>query len=400
MLRTFFAAISFIAPGIAVADDDPQPATVVVAFNRETVVPLIVEGVRNRESGDLVTANDPVRIASISKLVMAIAALRLADEGKVDIHADISDYLGWKVRAPGFPDAKVTLAQLLSHRSGLRDDAGYVIPLGESLQAKLAEPAAWYPDAPPGEAPFEYANLGSPVAATVLEAATGERYDRLIERTVFAPLGVKACLNWIGCDEEMVARAVTLYRDTGEIARDDAADLPPNCTIPVAEGVECSLDDYVPGTNASIFSPQGGVRIGMLDLAKIAQMLMAGPDTDFLTMEAHRAQLMPIITQPLEPLADQDFFCAYGLGIQMIEQPGRDCQDTLFADGYQHFGHAGEAYGLRSGLWNADHTYVGVVYFTTAVPPRQSAEDQGGFDAREIALMARAQAMLEKIMPD
>ena len=124
------------------------------------------------------------------------------------------------------------------------------------------------------KAPFEYANLGSPVVATVLEAATGERFDHIIERTVFAPLGIEACLNWIGCSEKQVTRAVVLYRDTGEVARDDAADLPPNCSIPVDEGAQCNIDYYVPGSNASIFSPQGGVRIRMMDLAKIGQVLL------------------------------------------------------------------------------------------------------------------------------
>ena len=145
-------------------------ATVVVAFDRENMTPLIVEGVRNKNVGEPVKANDPVRIASISKLIMALATLRLVDEGKVELDTDVSDYLGWQVRSPGFPDSPVTLRQLLSHRSGLRDAMGYVVPLSESLQEKLAEPKAWYADARPGEAPFEYANLGSLVAATALEA--------------------------------------------------------------------------------------------------------------------------------------------------------------------------------------------------------------------------------------
>ncbi|QFT78845.1 serine hydrolase [Erythrobacter sp. THAF29] len=371
------------------AEHNVLPATVVVAFDIERVTPLIVEGVADRETGRLVKANDPVRIASISKMIMALATLRLVDEGTVDLNADISDYLGWQVRSPNFPDVKVTLAQLLSHRSGLRDGAGYVIPLGESLEAKLADPEAWYPDAPPGEAPFEYANLGSPVVATVLEAATGERYDRLLERTVFAPLGIKACVNWIGCDADMVARAVTLYRGTGEVARDDAADLPPNCTIPVAEGVECSLDDYVPGTNASIFSPQGGVRIGMMDLAKIGQALLDEPR--FVETKAlDRSQLRQLWRRH----EGQEFFCHYALGFHVIGLAVENCRDRLFEEGPPRIGHAGEAYGLRSGLWFNDTTGIGIAYFTTAVPSRQSAEDEGGFDPREIASMKRAQALL------
>ena len=60
---------------------------------------------------------------------------KLVDEGKLDLDRDVSDYLGWKLRSPFHPDAPVTLAHLLSHRAGLSDKAGYVIPLGESLAA-------------------------------------------------------------------------------------------------------------------------------------------------------------------------------------------------------------------------------------------------------------------------
>ncbi|MBD2840832.1 serine hydrolase domain-containing protein [Erythrobacter rubeus] len=391
MTFRLIAALLLILPMTAHAAE-PVPATVVIAFDREGVRPIIVEGVADRESGREVEANDPVRIASISKLIMALATLRLVDEGKVALDADVSDYLGWQVRSPNFPDAKVTLAQLLSHRSGLRDRAGYVIPLGESLQEKLAEPEAWYADAPPGEAPFEYANLGSPVVATVLEAATGESYDAIVERTVFGPLGVEGCLNWIGCSEEQVKRAVVLYRDTGEIARDDPADLPPNCTVPVAEDSECSLENYVPGTNASVFSPQGGVRIGMMDLAKIGQQFLKSVDDNFLTDETTMALFFSIF----ERHEGQDFFCSYGLALQSIDNSSGRCEDNLFPNGRIRIGHAGEAYGLRSGLWMDVRAGTGIAYFTTAVPPRQSAEDEGGFDPREIALMERAQRLLSE----
>lgn len=391
MIPRMLAALTLLASPVMAAEDS-VPATVVVAFDQEAILPVIVEGIADRTSGRAVAVNDPVRIASISKLVMALATLRLVDEGKVDLHADVSDYLGWQLRAPGFPEAKVTLAQLLGHRAGLRDRAGYVIPLGESLQSKLADPEAWYPDAPPGEAPFEYANLGSPVVATVLEAATMERYDRIVERTVFGPLGIRACLNWIGCDKDITGSAVTLYRATGEVARDGAADLPPNCTIPVADGIECSLDEYVPGTNASIFSPQGGVRIGMVDLARIGQELLKPEEESFLS----RVALGELIFSMMGQSEGQEFFCSYGLAIQMIEVPSEACDDRLFQDGRVRVGHAGEAYGLRSGLWLDMQQGRGIAYFTTAVPPRATAEDEGGFDPREVELMRRATSILEK----
>ncbi len=397
--RLIAASLSFALPLSACAttpETDPLPATVVVAFDRDSVTPLIVEGIADRETGRPVEANDPVRIASISKLIMALATLRLVDEGKINLDADVSDYLGWEVRSPNFPDAKVTLAQLLMHKSGLRDRAGYVIPLGENLEEKLAERKAWYADAPPGDAPFEYANLGSPVVATALEAATGERYDVIVERTVFSPLGAAGCLNWTRCGEEQLARAVVLYRDSGEVARDNADGLPPNCTIPVAEDFECNLEDYVPGTNASIFSPQGGVRIGMVDLAKIGQEYLKSVNDNFLSEDTTTDLFFSIF----EKHEDQDFFCSYGLALQAIDNSNGRCQDNLFPDGRIRIGHAGEAYGLRSGLWMDVRAGTGIAYFTTAVPPRQSAEDEGGFDPREIALMERAQALLAQQSDD
>ncbi|AOL24874.1 CubicO group peptidase, beta-lactamase class C family [Erythrobacter litoralis] len=368
-----------------------EPARVVVAFDRERIEPVIAEGVAERASGREVAANDPVRIASISKLVMALAALRLAEEGVVDLDADVSDYLGWKLRAPGFPDAPVTLTQILSHRAGLRDAGGYIIPLGESLREKLADPASWHADAPPGEAPFAYANLGSPLVASVLEAASGERYDALLERLVFARLGIEACVNWTRCSPERIARAVALYRDTGEPARDFPGDLPPDCAIPVAEGAACDLSDYVPGTNASVFSPQGGVRIGMVDLARIGQALVGGGKG------LVSAQSLAAMLGSARPgVEGQAFFCGYGLGVQAIETPGRTCLDDLFGDGAVRFGHPGEAYGLRAGLWFDPESGRGLAYFLTAIPPRTGAEGTSGFDRREIALVQRAMRLLEE----
>ncbi len=405
MIRRFLAALVFIAAPAAAQQTAqeagpppaPQsatpPATVVVAFDRETITPLIVEGLANKETGRALEANDPVRIASISKLIMALTALRLMDEGKLDLDRDVSEYLGWKLRSPHHPDAPVTLTHLLMHRAGLSDAAGYSIPLGESLQAKLSDSAAWRDVGPSGEAEFEYANLGSPIVATVLEAASGERYDRLVERLVFAPLGVKACFNWIGCGPDMEARVVTLYRHSGEVAADGRDRLPPACTIPVAEGQACDLASYVPGTNASIFSPQGGVRIGMVDLAKIGRVMA----TAWTDLSSNRAMLPAADALFTGRNPGQALFCRYGLAMQMIEvDVGDGCDDVLFGRDVPYIGHSGEAYGLLSGLFFDPDEGRGFAYFTTESPPPPGGEDTGGFTAREKALMARAQAMVAK----
>ena len=48
-----------------------------------------------------------VRIASISKLVVAIGLMQLVDGGKLDLDTDVSEYLGWQLRNPAFPLAAI-----------------------------------------------------------------------------------------------------------------------------------------------------------------------------------------------------------------------------------------------------------------------------------------------------
>jgi hypothetical protein len=191
----------------------------------------------------------------------------------------------------------------------------------------------------------------------------------------------------------MQARAVTLYRDTGEVARDAPADLPPNCTIPLAEGALCDLESYVPGTNASIFSPQGGVRIGMADLAKIGQALLRGPESGLLSEDTF---LLLAVSAFDGATGGTAMFCSYGLALQAIEIAGSACDDTLFGQGGPWVGHPGEAYGLLSGLWFDVKKRQGFVYFLTEAPPPPGGEDTGNFTPREKALMARALGMVEK----
>jgi CubicO group peptidase (beta-lactamase class C family) len=60
-------------------------------------------------------------MASISKTVTAMLALRLTEEGKLDLDADISTYLGYPVRNPYFPDVPITTRQILMHTTTMLD---------------------------------------------------------------------------------------------------------------------------------------------------------------------------------------------------------------------------------------------------------------------------------------
>lgn len=387
----FLLLVGLFQPSLATAQQ--PPASVAVSFDRERQRVIVAEGLADRATGRRVTADDPVRIASVSKLVTALGVMRLVDKGVLSLDRDVSDYLGWPLRNPGQPDRPVTLRLLLSHQSDLTDAAGYAFPLGESLQARLADRQAWDAAHPSGSGWFAYANINFVVVASVMEAATGERFDRIMHREVIAPLGLSACFNWVNCGPGAAERAVVLYRSSGEVARDDRAEIRSPCRVlPAADGT-CDLSGYRPGVNGALFSPQGGLRISMRDLARIGQVL-AGGAPGFLTRQSLAEMVRPHWRLDRgngvgEDGANDGFFCAYGLGVQMLGTATPGCRDALFAGSARRLGHGGEAYGLRSGLWFDPASGRGLAFFTTQVAD-DAPKGRSAFTAREEALVARA----------
>lgn len=385
------ALVALAAPALA------QPATVAVAFDRQSLRPVLAEGLADRASGRAVSAADPVRIASISKLVTALGVMRLVDRGQLDLDRDVSDYLGYRLRHPAFPARKITLRLLLSHQSGLID-AGelYLIPLGTPLRQRLEDPRVWDKDHAPGSGWFHYTNLNFPVVASVVERVTGQRFDVALHTLVLRPLGLDACFNWgAGCSARAYRRAVVLYRSTGEVARDDLKGSPPACPVYVEAGNPCRFHPYTLGENGALWSPQGGLRVSMQDLAKIGQVLARG-GRGFLSPRAFAE-----LTRPQwrfdggnglgEDGTASGFFCAYGLAVQTIGSGGKGCRDDLFGDGRLRIGHSGDAYGLKAGLWVDRQTGRGLAFFTSAVP-WDAPTGRSAFTAAEESVVERARS--------
>ena len=371
------------------------PASVAVAFGRTSIRPVLVEGEADRATHRPVTADSPVRIASISKLVTALGVMRLADQGKLDLDRDVSNYLGYRLRNPAFPDRPITLRLLMSHQSSLLDgDDLYLIPFGTTLRDRLADARVWDAQHGPGSGWFHYTNLNFPVVASVIEKVTGQRFDVAMQRLVLGPLGLDACFNWgAGCSAGAAARAVVLYRANGDVARDDLHGTFPACPVVAGPGGKCDLWSYALGENGALFSPQGGLRISMRDLAKVGQVL-AGHGRGFLSPKAYAELVRPIwrfngsngVGENGEP---DGFFCAYGLALHTIGSGGAGCNDDLFGDGRKRIGHAGDAYGLKSGLWVDPATGRGLAYFTTAVAD-DAPKGRSAFFAAEESVVERA----------
>lgn len=369
----------------------PPPAAVAVHFDRDgTVEARVAEGLADPASGRVVTPDDPVRIASVSKLVVALGVLRLVEAGKLDLDRDVSGYLGWRLRHPAYPDRPVTLADLLGHRAGLTDDVDYVLPLDSDLEAALANPAAWDEARPPG-GDFVYANMNFPVVAAVIEGATGERFDLAMQRLVLRPLAIDACFNWPTCSDAAVARAVVLRGADGLVQRDDLGGKRPDCPVVPASDGSCDLSQYRLARHGAGFSPQGGLRISANGLARIGVMLLRGGDGFLKPESLARLEAMA----PVHPATGEGtggFFCEYGTAMHSTGGPALAdpaCRDDLFGDGRLRLGHSGDAYGLRSGLWFDLEAGDGIAYFTTQVPEGQKGE-RSAYSSAEEALIDRA----------
>ncbi len=358
-------------------------ATVRVAFDRDGITATHIAGLADIASGRKVTAGDPVRVASISKLVTAIGVMRLVEQGKLDLDADVSTLLGWPLRHPSFADRPITLRLLMSHRSSLTDAAGYyAVPLGGELRSVLEDPRAWDATHAPGTY-FRYTNLNFPLVAMVMERATGERFDRLMQRLVLQPLGIEGCFNWDTCNDAAAARAVVLYDTKGKPVRDDNHGRKPACPVVVADG-NCDLSRWRAGANGALFSPQGGLRISANGLARIGQLLLG--DGSLQGVRLLQPESVRALTQPLWTYApdsgktfEEDsgpalgIFCRYGMAVQTLATRRAGCRDDLFGDGLPRVGHSGSAYGLFSGLWVDREAGTGVAYFATGMAEERVA---------------------------
>jgi CubicO group peptidase (beta-lactamase class C family) len=303
------------------------------------------------------------RIASISKLITTLGALRLVEEGKLALDRDISEYLGYTLRNPNFPNDPITARMLMTHTSSLRDDGGYyweakialkdVLVPGGSLYAKGE---FWTKKAKPG-AYFEYANLPWGVLGTVMERVSGERFDRLMNRAVFDPLELSGGFNPAEFSAEKLANTATLYRKRTEIGGKEIWN-PSGPWVPQVDDYSTTAPvpradaRYVIGSNGTAFGPQGAAPVLMNDGMHAGRVFLSKKSVDEMLSVQWRANGKSGGESNGETAygGAKDAMNAWGLGTQhFLDITGKGAGDRLVdASGFTAVGHLGDAWGLTS----------------------------------------------------
>ena len=157
-------------------------------------------GTSDVDTGRPVEANTMFQAASISKPVTAMAALRLAQERRLDLDRDVNDILkSWRVPPSDFSrDRPVTPRALFSHASGADDGFGF--PGYEPLAAlpTLAQILDGQPPSNVGKVRFarppyqgyEYSGGGITIMQLALTELTGRPFAKFMRETVLGPLGM------------------------------------------------------------------------------------------------------------------------------------------------------------------------------------------------------------------
>ncbi|KAH3762420.1 serine hydrolase [Pelomyxa schiedti] len=232
--------------------------------------------------------NSLIREASISKQVSAISILQQYELGRCDLDTDISNYIGFTLRNPSFPDVPITLRQLLDHTSSIMGDdydtfanaCDSAIGPTLSIQDLLLPGGAYYnpttlwnTEYPPGDqAGYHYSNVNPMVVATAVEWLSGERFDLYTKAHVFDVLLMNTTsFNLQSFDKATSKQLSPLYNYfypksdyyIASAGMDDQATYASRVVNPIDYSV------YVIGTNGGLFAPQGGMRSCLRDLIQL-----------------------------------------------------------------------------------------------------------------------------------
>jgi CubicO group peptidase (beta-lactamase class C family) len=162
---------------------DDIPGVTLALTTREKTIYIGGHGFADIASQTPVAPHHVFEIGSIGKSFTALLLLQMQDQGLIDVHKPVTDYLPWfSVQSTYEP---ITIHHLLTHTSGI---------IGGSDMAADGRFETWYlreteVSGPPGES-FHYSNVGYKTLGYLIENLLGKRYGDAVTEAVLQPLGM------------------------------------------------------------------------------------------------------------------------------------------------------------------------------------------------------------------
>lgn len=182
-----------------IATGEISGAVTLVAHKGKTVS-FEAMGVSNLETRRPMRRDDIFWIASMTKPMVGVAAMILADEGKLNINDDVERYLPefkdlWMVAEKSDsvmklrrPSRNITLLDVATHTAGI---GGVEEPHPHTTLAELVAMASQRPlEFEPGSR-WKYSTTGTHVLGRVVEVVSGQRFEVFLQERLFDPLGMK-----------------------------------------------------------------------------------------------------------------------------------------------------------------------------------------------------------------
>jgi CubicO group peptidase (beta-lactamase class C family) len=160
-----------------------------------------------------------IRIGSTSKLFTWTAVMQLVEQGKLDLHRNVDDYLDFKVSPAG--GKPITLLDLMNHRAGFEEGLKDIFALDPARLQSQEVYLKQHPRPllfPVGSVPA-YSNYGTALAGYIVERVSGEPYARYIENHILRPLGMAHSTFEQPLPEQFKGQAALGYRQASQPAQ-------------------------------------------------------------------------------------------------------------------------------------------------------------------------------------
>lgn len=325
--RLHAAIAEFAAQLAADVEADSEGSLAAAVVVDDSVAWADAFGVSDREAGTPATTETLYRAGSITKIVTAVAALRLAAAGVIDLDEPVARRVPEIVGLAGLQttDRPITMRDLATHTAGLeREPSSSLAARGARAGWKrktLASIPLTELRSSPGSA-YEYSNVGYAILGLALERAAGRPFEALVAAEVLEPLGMRSSFFAVPRRERNRLAAGYVNLEDG----------PGDPRVPEAEHR---------GRGYKV--PSEGLYSTVGDLARLV-MALSGALGDALLDEGSRAAMLAA------PELGGDDRASYGLGVQLTRLGG-----SLLA------GHSGTVAGYTSYLVFDPATRVGVV---------------------------------------